>query len=181
MQTHPEQYEKGGDHIKYIDLSKYVNPKQENEMNNFQPDFSHQKYLEIREEVLQAEQHQLRVIDFDARNEHKKGYQMMLIYQEYLDWDTTAIQLALSIFNDLVFQEVNKFQHSNSEEFLQKTRKYIFAGQNTAYIVGDKLLGIRYDNKIDDEFLDKFFIDKAENNALTLKILEKYDELYNCH
>ena len=35
MQTHPEQYEKGGDHIKYIDLSKYVNPKQENEMNNF--------------------------------------------------------------------------------------------------------------------------------------------------
>lgn len=74
MKDTPELYENNADHIKYIDLSKYVDIDDKNDLANFNPNFSHAKYLDIREEVLQAEQHLLRVADFDTRNEHKKGY-----------------------------------------------------------------------------------------------------------
>lgn len=80
INLYPEKYENVGDHIKYIDLSEFVNPRLESDMAYFMPDFGYDKYLEIRDDVLQAEQHLLRVIDFDTRNEHKKGYLMLLSY-----------------------------------------------------------------------------------------------------
>ena len=77
--------------------------------------------------------------------------------------NTTATQLAISVFNDLVFMEVNKIQHSNIDEFLGKVRKHIFASINASYIIGSQLLGLKYATGIDGDLLDKFCIDKVEN------------------
>lgn len=77
--------------------------------------------------------------------------------------------------------EVNKIQHSNIDEFLGKVRKHIFSAMNAAYTIGSKILGLKYDTKIDDELLDKFCIDKVENLNMTVKILEKYEDLYKSH
>lgn len=87
----PELYEKSEDQVKYIDLCSFVDPTTVADMNKLLPTFSYSKvepvheYLKIREEVLEAEQHLLRIIDFDTRNEQKIGFIMLMCYLQYLE------------------------------------------------------------------------------------------------
>jgi len=88
----PQLYEKSEDQVKYIDLQKFIEPEAIQDINKLLPAFSYNKYLKIREEVLEAEQHLLRIIDFDTRNEQKVGFIMLMCYLQYLDCKLASVQ-----------------------------------------------------------------------------------------
>jgi len=161
-EENPELYEKSEDQVKYVRLTKYIDGPTVQDINKLLPAFSYNKYLKIREEVLEAEQHLLRIIDFDTRNEQKIGFVMLLGYLEYLEWGQPACQIAFTVFNDLIYLQITGKNHKNYSEYFRKARELVWAAIRASYLLGTQIADVSYKKPCDERMLDKFYLDRKK-------------------
>ena len=125
--------------------------------------------MKIREEVLEAEQHLLRIIDFDTRNEQKIGFIMLMCYLQYLECRSPvtsgspqACQLAFTVYNDLVYLQITTRNHRSYPEYFRKARELVWAAIRASFLLGTELEGIAYPKKVDNGMIEKFKIDSKK-------------------
>ena len=173
MEIKPEVYGKGEDQVKYIELKEFIEQQTIKDINKLLPAFSYNKYLKIREEVLEAEQHLLRIIDFDTRNEQKVGFVMLMCYLQYLNcsiWlregSPRACQLAYTIYNDLVYLQISTKNHKTYTDYYKKARELVWAALRSTYIIGTDVIGVEFSSPVDEGMLDKFQLDRKKIDSI---------------
>jgi len=67
------------------------------------PSFSLEKYNSLRDEVLEAEQHLLRILNYDLENRFEAYYQLLFKVLESQDFPSEISEKALAVYNDSFF------------------------------------------------------------------------------
>lgn len=119
--------------------------------------------------MLEAEQHLLRIKDFDTRNEQKIGFVMLMSYLQYLQWSVAASQLAFTVYNDLSFLQTTAKQHKSYNEYFRKAREVVWGCLRASYVVGVEIAGLTFPKPVDEHLLNKFALDtrKIESKRST--------------
>ncbi|CAK88392.1 unnamed protein product (macronuclear) [Paramecium tetraurelia] len=90
------------DPIKYLGIEQYENYNIEF-FDKFVPLFNNEQYAEWKREVLEAEQHILRIINYDLKNETLDSYQLLLNYLKIFQFEQGLRQMIFDIFQDTFF------------------------------------------------------------------------------
>ncbi|CAD8056049.1 unnamed protein product [Paramecium sonneborni] len=96
------QVDDDDDPIKYLVIEQYENQNIEY-FDKLVPLFNNEQYSNWKKEVLEAEQHILRIINFDLKNETLDSYQLLLNYLKIFQFEQGLRQMIFDIFQDTFF------------------------------------------------------------------------------
>jgi len=159
--------------IDYVSLESLLDEKDESYLIDHISNFSLEKYTKMRDEILKAEQHLLKILNFNLENPYEVHYKLMIAYLAQPKFlPAKAEKVAFAVFNDSYFiMDESDFTISYRIPF--------------CVLLGCKIYKIKYDNQSDLREEEKQVLKKfGEQEQFTSKfkkfceeILKYYDEL----